>query len=108
MWAITRGMANPAVPLAGSPGTDRAFTPLPMLSPHATALPPQVSSRPLSEAILARYIVFGLLVAIVCAFSGVVRCDFIALDDGSHVVENPLVRGGLSWAGAKSAFTTPH
>jgi Flp pilus assembly protein TadD len=65
-------------------------------------------SPPAGDVKTVRYIVLGLLVAIVCAFSGVVRCDFIALDDGSHVLENPLVRGGLSWAGIASAFTTPH
>jgi tetratricopeptide (TPR) repeat protein len=74
----------------------------------ATALPPHAAARPLPEAKLVRYIVLGLFVAIVCAYAGVVRCDFIDLDDRSHVLENPLVRSGLTWAGIKDAFLTPH
>src|SRR5204862_176574 len=65
-------------------------------------------ARPAGESKAVRYIVIGLLVAIVCAFAGVVRCDFIDLDDRGHVLENPLVRAGLSWPGVKEAFTTPH
>lgn len=79
-----------------------------MNPPPATAPPLDATARPLTEAKLVRYIVLGLLVAIVCAFAGVVRCDFIDLDDRSHVLENSLVRGGLSWAGVKDAFVTPH
>ncbi len=66
-----------------------------MIPPTATALPPQASARPPGEAKAVRYIAIGLLVAIVCAFAGVVRCDFIDLDDRGHVLENPLVRAGL-------------
>ncbi|MGB8169613.1 MAG: tetratricopeptide repeat protein [Chthoniobacteraceae bacterium] len=80
-----------------------------MNSSPATALPPpEAAARPLTEARLVCYVVLGLLVAIVCAFAGVVRCDFIDLDDRSHVLENPLVRGGLTWVGVKEAFVTPH
>jgi Tfp pilus assembly protein PilF len=79
-----------------------------MTPPPETALPPRHSARPFGEAKLVRYVVIGLLVAIVCAFAGVVRCDFVDLDDRSHVLENPLVLGGLSWAGVAHAFTTPH
>jgi tetratricopeptide (TPR) repeat protein len=79
-----------------------------MNPPPATALPPRPAARPLGEAKVVRYVVLGLLVAIVCAFAGVVRCDFIDLDDRSHVLENPLVRGGLTWSGMREAFTTPH
>lgn len=57
---------------------------------------------------MVRYVVIGLLVAIVCAFAGVVRGDFIDLDDRQHVIVNPLVRDGLSWDAAKAAFTHPH
>lgn len=79
-----------------------------MNSSPATATPPDATARPLTEAKLVRYIVLGLLVAIICAYAGVVRCDFVDLDDRSHVLENSLVRGGLSVAGVKDAFVTPH
>lgn len=79
-----------------------------MNPPPATAPLPHATAHPLSEAAMVRYVVIGLLVAIVCAFAGVVQCDFIDLDDRSHVLENPVVRGGLTWAGVKDAFVTPH
>ena len=75
-----------------------------MNPPSATAPTP----RPLSEAKVVRYLMLGLFVAIVCAFAGVVRCDFIDLDDRSHVLENSLVREGLTWPGIIDAFATPH
>ena len=43
-----------------------------------------------------------------CAYALVVRCDFIAFDDNSHVYDNPLVLRGLSWAGVRDAFTHFH
>ena len=49
-----------------------------------------------------------LAAAILATFSGVVEGDFIPLDDASHVYENALVRGGLTAAGVRAAFTTPH
>jgi Flp pilus assembly protein TadD len=79
-----------------------------MTPPPATAQPPHDSARPFGEAKVVRFIIAGLLVAIVCAFAAVVRCDFIDLDDRSHVLENPLVLGGLSWSGVVAAFATPH
>jgi tetratricopeptide (TPR) repeat protein len=54
------------------------------------------------------YIVLGLIVAMVCAYALSVRADFIDFDDNSHVFENPLVKGGLSWSGIGAAFTKFH
>lgn len=62
----------------------------------------------LSESRIAAYIVFALAAAVLCAYALVVRCDFVAFDDNSHVYENPLVVGGLSWAGVWNAFTHFH
>jgi len=59
----------------------------------------------LSEKRIATYIALALAAAVLCAYALVVRCDFIAFDDNSHVYENPLVIHGLSWAGARDAFT---
>jgi tetratricopeptide (TPR) repeat protein len=61
-----------------------------------------------SEERLTRYILLGLIVSIICAYSAVVRCDFIELDDRGHVFENPLVVSGLTWEGVKQAFLAPH
>jgi protein O-mannosyl-transferase len=33
--------------------------------------------------------------------------DFLAYDDADYVTSNPQVQAGLSWAGVKSAFSTP-
>lgn len=49
-----------------------------------------------------------LAAVIVVAFSGVADCDFVPLDDSSHVYENAVVRGGLTLDGVRTAFTTPH
>ncbi len=62
----------------------------------------------LSENRLAAYLALALAAAVLCAYALVVRCDFIAFDDNSHVYENPLVLGGLSWAGVRDAFTHFH
>ena len=68
---------------------------------------PATSPR-LSENRTAAYVAFALAAAVLCAYALVVRCDFIAFDDNSHVYENPLVLGGLSWAGVRDAFTHFH
>lgn len=49
-----------------------------------------------------------LAAVIVAAFSGVANCDFVPLDDSSHVYENAVVRGGLTIDGVRTAFTTSH
>ena len=59
----------------------------------------------LSENRTAAYLALALAAAVLCAYALVVRCDFIAFDDNSHVYENPLVIHGLSWAGVRDAFT---
>ena len=53
-------------------------------------------------------IVASLFVAILAAYSGVVHCDFIYLDDTSHVFENQTVLDGLTLAGIKEVFSEPH
>ncbi|MCE9610453.1 MAG: tetratricopeptide repeat protein [Chthoniobacter sp.] len=63
------------------------------------------AARPrLSETRLATYVALALAAAVLCAYALVVRCDFVAFDDNSHVYENPLVLRGLSWAGVRDAF----
>jgi len=74
------------------------------LSPVAETAAP---SRRLSESRVAGYIVLGLIVAVVCSYALIVRADFINFDDNSHVFENPLVTGGLSWHGIVNAFAKP-
>ena len=67
------------------------------------------TTRPrLSENRLAAYVALGLAAAVLCAYAFVLRCDFIDYDDNSHVFENPLVLGGLSWPGVRDAFTHFH
>jgi tetratricopeptide (TPR) repeat protein len=43
--------------------------------------------------------------AVAVAFGGALGNGFIRLDDLAYVVENDAVRGGLSWAGVRYAFT---
>ena len=62
----------------------------------------------LSESSRVRLIALALVAAILSVFSGVLDCDFITLDDASHIYENNLVRQGLSPDGVRAAFTTPH
>ncbi len=73
------------------------FDALPMLQPTTAG-----SSR----SVLL--IIVGLILAIVAVYSGVAQCDFIFLDDPSHVIQNPTVRGGLTGPGLVQAFTEPH
>jgi tetratricopeptide (TPR) repeat protein len=49
-----------------------------------------------------------LVLAVCAAYAGVFNCGFVNYDDNTHVWENPLVRGGLSWTGVKAAFTEGH
>jgi tetratricopeptide (TPR) repeat protein len=49
-----------------------------------------------------------LIVAIFAAYAHVVDCDFINLDDQSHVLENPLLRGGLTTANLTASFQSFH
>jgi len=66
------------------------------------------SAPRLSERRLVFYVALGLITAVVSAYAMIVRADFIVYDDNSHVFENPLVKGGLSWQGAGDAFTKSH
>ena len=50
----------------------------------------------------------GLIVAVAIAFSPVLICDFIVLDDYLYVVANPHVRSGLSWTNFVWAWTAYH
>ena len=54
------------------------------------------------------FIAAGIVAIILAAFSGVVHCDFVYLDDTSHVFENATVRAGLTWDGMVHAFSQPH
>lgn len=56
---------------------------------------------------------FLILLAVVLALTGVVyfeapRFGFIHLDDFDYVIENPYVKGGLTWRNVKWAFTSFH
>lgn len=61
-----------------------------------------------SEAKTARFMAIGLCLIVITAFSGVVRCDFVELDDRVHVLDNPIVAGGLNLSAIYTAFVTPH
>lgn len=56
----------------------------------------------------SRTLALLLAAAITTTFSGVMDCDFVPLDDSSHVYENSVVRAGLTLEGIRTAFTTPH
>lgn len=55
-----------------------------------------------------RLIRLGLIVLTVVALGGVCRNDFIDMDDGVYVAENPAVQAGLTTKGLKWAVTTFH
>lgn len=61
-----------------------------------------------SDARTSLYIAFALAAVVLSVFSGVVRGDFIELDDRAHILENPVVANGLGWDALKSAFSRPH
>ena len=50
----------------------------------------------------------GIGLATLTAYQSLWRCGFVNYDDGDYVYKNPMVQGGLSWAGVKWAFTTYH
>ena len=75
--------------------------------PESTINPPPDSAPPrpvLPESRVVGYVVLGLIVAVVCSYALIVRADFLDFDDNSHVFQNPLVKGGLSWHGLIDAF----
>ena len=53
-----------------------------------------------------RRVVLLLVFATVVAYSSVLQCDFVNLDDPTYVVGNPAVRGGLTGAGVRWALTS--
>jgi protein O-mannosyl-transferase len=60
-------------------------------------------------ALKTRPLVLVLLAAMVfAAFAGVLRSDWVRLDDPGYVLENPHVNGGLTAAGLRWALTRPH
>jgi tetratricopeptide (TPR) repeat protein len=81
-----------------------------MSATPSNSAPPDVATPRVSlpESRVVAYVVIALMVAVVCAYARVFRADFIQFDDNSHVFENPLVKGGLSWRGAIEAFAHPH
>jgi len=48
----------------------------------------------------------GLAALVFLAFGGALQNGFVRFDDHGYVVENPMVRGGLTWPGVRWAFTT--
>ncbi|MGC4073946.1 MAG: tetratricopeptide repeat protein [Nibricoccus sp.] len=48
----------------------------------------------------------GLVAATLAIYWPVHRFEFVAFDDPEYVVENPMVQGGLTWAGVTWAFTS--
>src|SRR5688572_18402389 len=51
------------------------------------------------------WIMLLLAGAIFAAYVHVLHCDFLPFDDENHVLENPLLKGGLTWPNALAAFT---
>jgi tetratricopeptide (TPR) repeat protein len=49
-----------------------------------------------------------LIVSLAAVYGRAVYFDFVDFDDQIHVVNNPMVPGGLTWGGIKWAFTTSH
>lgn len=49
-----------------------------------------------------------MVLPIALAYAGVLRCEFVVLDDTSHVTENAVVTAGLTWDGISKAFTESH
>ncbi len=49
-----------------------------------------------------------LAIGIIAVYGQTVGFDFVDFDDQIHVVNNPMVPGGLTWNGIKWAFTTSH
>ena len=54
------------------------------------------------------WVSLALVVLTITAYSSVVSMDFVTFDDPRYILDNPQVNQGLSWSGAKWAFTTGH
>ena len=48
------------------------------------------------------------MVLVFAVYSPSLGHDYCAVDDAYFVLENPVVQGGLTWAGIKAAWTTVH
>lgn len=55
---------------------------------------------------IALWIAGGLALAVLFVFGQTLRYDFISYDDPLYILQNEVVRQGLTWAGIKWAFTT--
>lgn len=53
-------------------------------------------------------ICLGLVVIIVLIYARVASFDFIYCDDDQYVFQNPIVRQGITFEGAKWALTRSH
>ena len=60
------------------------------------------------ESRIITLIAIGIIAMIFAAYSGVMHCGFVHLDDTSHVFENATVRAGLTIDGIKRTFSEPH
>ncbi len=61
-----------------------------------------------TEELFSRPLIMALLLAVVTLFVywPVRQCDFLGCDDPLYYTDNAHVQAGLTWAGAKWAFTT--
>lgn len=69
----------------------------------AGAQPPASPAR--GSATWPLCIMLLLVGAVFAAYAHVLHCDFLPFDDDSHVRENPLLKGGLTWSNVAAAFT---
>ena len=60
------------------------------------------------EAGRARWWGLAAMVLVFAVHSPSLGHDYCAVDDTYFVLENPVVQGGLTWAGIKAAWTTVH
>ncbi len=82
-------------PQAG-PGTAGARALRPIREPHPDGQPSwtRVASAALALAAITWFV-----------YAPVLHYDFVALDDPIYILDNPQVRGGLTWPGVAWAFT---
>ncbi len=78
---------------------------------RSTAIPAVMrrgASFPISDRVRRLIWVLVPLAAASLAYSGVVRCGFIGLDDDLYVYANRIVSRGLTWEGVRWAFSAIH
>lgn len=69
----------------------------------------QMNTRPGSSGFMRRpdlWVALLVLLSTLALFWSATGYDFVLLDDPKYIIENPLVTGGLTWAGVQSAFGT--